>query len=380
MSYAELVKSVIQNKLCCYCGACVAVCQDNCLVFSGNGPKLEKACTECGRCIAACPGYGAPLSELENVVFNRQITNEEKASGLGAVIEDRNLVSADPEIVRKGYTGGKVTALLTHMLETGKIDGAVVTACGDATPYPHFSWPRIATSKEELLSCAGSKYMFSPNLAMLKDVANDDNLRSVVFVGLGCHIMGLRKLQLLGDAFKPLVEKISYSFGLFCGRTMMTAEDFLRLVSKLCDTTIEEIQTVHYHRIQDNNQFLVEYEVRLKNGEKKSRKLMVDDLFHLLTLQEIWHRCRMCLDYAADFADISFGGIHIISRTHKGEQLIQEAVADGILAPHSEYFGQNFEDNARKTDDFMIRLKKRHNVKRLKKYQKQQIPVPRFES
>lgn len=379
MAFKILYESVIKNKLCCFCGACVAVCPENCIAFFGSGPKLESHCTECGKCVEACPGNGAPLTKLMDAVLQREETEDEKKGGLGAIIEDRNLVSADPEILNIGYTGGKVTALLAYLIENRKIDGAIVTASGDSTPYPHFAWPRIAETKKAILQCGGSKYMFSPNLMLLKELAENDDLKSVAFVGLGCHVMGIRKLQLLGDDYRHLVEKISYVFGLFCGRAMLPSDDFLMLVAKLCETTVEEIDSVNFHRVPEETRFMVKYEVRLKNGQIKSREILIDHLFYMISLLDQWHRCRMCLDYASEFADVSFGGTHIISRTPTGEQLVQNALADGILVPQTERFRLAFEENAHKMDSFMIRLKKTYNLRRIKKNVKKRQPVPEFE-
>lgn len=379
MSYKLLFKSVIQNKLCCFCGACVAVCPQGSLAFLENGPRLVKPCLECCRCVAACPGHGAPLNKLIDTIFHRKPTDDEEKFGLGLMIEDRNLVSADPEILKTGYTGGKVTTLLTYLLKTKKIDGAIVTTCGDSAPYPHFAWPKVAKTREELLQCSGSKYMFSPTLMTLRDVAEDNQIHSIAFVGIGCHVMGIRKLQVLGESYKHLVKKISYVFGLFCGATMLSSEDFMRLVATLCDTDVNQIDYVDFNYVPKHTRFTVEYTVRLKNGRTKSRKIWIDDLFYMITMLEQWSRCRMCMDYAAEFADISFGGAHIISRTTIGEQLMQNAISEGILAPPSGQFRNIFAKNAQKTDAFMIRLKKKFNLRRIKKYSKKHQPVPEFD-
>lgn len=379
MSFHILYESVIQSKLCCFCGACVAVCPHDCIVFREKGPQLVNPCEECGKCMDACPGFGAPLAEITDSVFHRKLTAEEEKRGFGNVINDRNLVSTDPVFLQKGYNGGKVTALLDYLLKKNKIDGAIVASSGDAAPYPCFCWPEIAQNRSALLQCSGSKYMFSPNLMPLKEIAHDSRFRSIAFVGVGCHAMGLRKLQFLGGSYRPLIEKISYVFGLFCSGPLLSPEDFMRMVAKFCRTNVEDIDAIEFHRIIEDSKFNVEYSARLKNKEIRSRKIWINDLFFMMRLLDQWPRCGMCMDYSAEFADISFGAAHIISRTQTGEQLIREAVADGIFTvPPEDFLGKDFQKNAIDTDEKMIRAKKTFNLKRIKKNIRKQIPAPDF--
>lgn len=379
LSFKTLYDSVIESELCCFCGTCVSVCPEKCIEFSEKGPELVKSCSECGQCIIACPGYSVPLSMLNDAVFDRKPTENENTVGLGITISDHNLVSADTQIQNSGYTGGKLTALLAYLLEKKKIDGAIVSDCGEWSPYPHFAWPKIATTREELIQCAGSKYMFSPNMMLLDEIAKNDRLSSVAFVGVGCQIQGLRKLAMFGGTYRKLCEKISYVFGLFCGSVMLAPDDVIRLVAKLCQAAPEDIDKIDFRCVPGQAQFTLKYEVTLKNGQKKDRKILANDLFYIITLLNQWYRCRMCMDYSAEFADISFGGVHIISRTITGENLMQQAIADNILVSQNSPERCNFERYAHQTDAFMIRLKKKFNRKRIKGQEKREKPVPKYE-
>jgi coenzyme F420 hydrogenase subunit beta len=374
-SFEQLKEQVIDTQLCFFCGQCCAVCSTGCIAFKENGPELAGECVACGQCLEACPGLGAPHKKLDIQVFGREQTPEETARGLGIVLSDRNLVSADKEIQGKGYTGGKLTATLAYLLEKKEIDAAIVSQWGAGSPYPWVSWPMIAATREDIIKGAGSKYVFSPNLMALAAVAERADINSLAIVGLGCHMQGLRKLELLGQPYADLAKKVKYTFGLYCGSPMVGKEDFLTYVAKMMDVSVQDIATVDFKRV--SKEFDIAFEVVLKNGEKKVKRMNIMQLFEVIGPYQRWNRCKFCTDYAAEYADISFGGSHITCRTPKGENLINRAVAEGVLIP-SEPNGL-MDQMAKSIDQTMAKTKKVTNVKRINDYKSKGIPVPCYD-
>ena len=228
-SFQDLKSQAIDTQLCFYCGLCTAICKEGVIAFKGDGPELVGECIECGQCLEACPGLGAPLEELDKLVFGRTKTEQEDLSGLGIRLMDKNLVSGDKEILSCGYTGGKLTSILAYLLYNKEIDGAIISVWGDSSPFPWFSWPIVVTTRRELIKGAGSKYVFTPNLMALSEVAIRKDIQNCAIVGLGCHIQGLRKIQLLGEPYSHLAQKVKYAFGLYCGAPMMARQDILSL-------------------------------------------------------------------------------------------------------------------------------------------------------
>ncbi|MFO7965230.1 MAG: Coenzyme F420 hydrogenase/dehydrogenase, beta subunit C-terminal domain [Desulfobacterales bacterium] len=374
-SFDRLKENVIDTQLCIYCGQCIAVCSTGCIAFKENGPALDGECTACGQCIEACPGLGAPLKNLDLQVFGREKTNDEEKKGLGIYISDRNLVGTNNEIREKGYTGGKLTAVLAYLLEINEIDAAIVSQWGSASPYPWVSWPMIAKTRDDVIKGAGSKYVFSPNLMALAEAADRTDITSIAVVGLGCHIQGLRKLAHVGGPCTDLVKKVKYAFGLYCGAPMVSREDFLAYIADINGVSPMDIAAVDFRRV--SKEFDISFDVDLTNGEKKVKQFNIMHLFEILGRYPRWNRCRFCTDYASEYADVSFGGVHVTCRTEKGEDLINRAVADGWLAPAEP--DESAEQGAQIVDQNMARIKKVKNVERIRKYLNQAKPVPSYD-
>ncbi len=373
-TFQDLKTRVIDPQLCLFCGACVAVCPVKCLEFGADGPKQVADCTACGLCLPACPGAGAPHGEFDRVFLGRSRTEEEDRSGFGIRLEEYNLVSRDNEIHARGYTGGKLTAVLEHLLRTGKIDGAIVSTWGETSPFPWFAWPRVATDRQTLLAAAGSKYVFSPNLLALAEVAQRDDIQSVAFVGLGCHIQGLRKMILAGKPYARLTRKVKYLFGLYCGAPMVARDDFLQYVAELTEVPAETIKSVDFKRV--SAEFDVAFEVVDTEGGVARRTIHLLELFGILSPYPRWPRCNLCTDYSAEFADISFGGVHVTTRTQIGEEVIQNARAENILTAYAG--DENFPQMAAQVDKMLAKIKKGTNRRNIEERLNEDKPAPAY--
>ncbi|MDY6935522.1 MAG: Coenzyme F420 hydrogenase/dehydrogenase, beta subunit C-terminal domain [Spirochaetota bacterium] len=375
--FQELKERAIDTQLCFFCGTCVAVCPADCIVFKDNGPELDGECTDCGQCLETCPGLGAPLQELDSLVFGRLKTEEEDQSGMGIFIKDRNLVSGDEEIFNCGYTGGKITAILAYLLDKKEIDAAIISSWGKTSPFNWLSWPMIAKSRDDLINGTGSKYVFSPNLIALKEILDMKDIDDVALVGLGCHIQGLRKLQYLGKTYSNLVKKVKYSFGLYCGAPMKQKDDFLLHVAKLCEVSEQDIIQVDFRRV--SMEFDVVYEVVLKDGRKVSKQMNIFELFQILPQYQCWKRCRLCTDYSAEYADISFGGAHVTSRTPAGEDIVKRAIDDGWLITPQQNTNSMIDNMVEEIDRSMVMMKKVKNKKRIFDYRAKGNPTPEYD-
>ncbi|OYT43300.1 hypothetical protein B6U84_06250 [Candidatus Bathyarchaeota archaeon ex4484_40] len=68
------------------------------------------------------------------------------------------------------------------------IEGAIVSCVSEGKPLKPV--PKLATTVEEIIECAGTRYVYSPNpLAFREALAR--RVRSLAFVGTPCQIRAL---------------------------------------------------------------------------------------------------------------------------------------------------------------------------------------------
>lgn len=309
---ADLEAKVVHAGLCCYCGACGAFCREY-ITYEDEKPTTKEKCYEYhGACYDFCPRtFFAPF-DVERAIFGEV----RKDSVLGYYREILTARAKDPEIQKRAQDGGVVSALLTYMLESGKIEAAAVArrAEGDAWKPEPF----VATSKDDVLAAAGSKYTQCPVLLAVGDALLDGK-KSVALVGLPCHVQAMRKIQ-LSESFDVGADRVTMVIGLFCMETF----DMEALKQKLAeiDVKIEDVEKFNIKK----GKFLITVK-----GEEKS--IPIKDMKTAMR-----PACRVCYDFAAEFADVSVGSVGaelgwntVIVRSEKGAELVKEATEKGYL-------------------------------------------------
>ncbi|MCX8198451.1 MAG: Coenzyme F420 hydrogenase/dehydrogenase, beta subunit C-terminal domain [Sulfolobales archaeon] len=213
------VSENIERGFCSFCGACIAVCPFNNLSYELSNPSKptlgdSKFCKKCKQtlCVSVCPQLNVPreLFSINTYVFSE-------------AYEARSTI---PEVIKVAQDGGAVTSLLIAGLKLGLFDAALVTS-RDEVWRPK---PSIAVMDCEVIEAAGTKYVYSPTLLALKDLASRRGVKSVAIVGLPCQIMAVEKMKRLS---LKLFEGLSLvSIGLFCTHNF-TYEKILSLTNDL---------------------------------------------------------------------------------------------------------------------------------------------------
>jgi coenzyme F420 hydrogenase subunit beta len=227
--------------------------------------------------------------------------------------------STDPDWVARAQDGGLVSALLIHGLETDSLSGAVL---GDVIPdQRQIGRPLLATTREEVLGAAGSRYTYSPNtLALLEAMQRD--VKPIAVVGVPCQVDGVRLQQnssISLSVAKWYRDNISLVIGLLCSESF-THESI---------TKLGEMIDVEPSRIENIN-IKGKVVVRLDDGEIRTASLKQYQNFARPA-------CLYCLDYGAENADISAGGVGLddwtltLVRTEAGHRALQSAIEDGWI-------------------------------------------------
>jgi len=313
VSFEEsLAKSVIATGKCVGCGTCVVVCPLNCLEYAEEKPTLIKECKVCGICPQTCPQYEWSLSKAENIVFGRERKNEEEFG------VHRRLVIAqakDDKIMKVCQDGGVATALLLFALENGLIDGAIVA--GISREKPFYPIPRLATTPEEILECAGTKYSYSPNILALAEGVKQKKT-SMAFVGTPCQIRALRKMQMFG--LKKYTTPLKFLIGLMCSECF-TYEG-------LMEKHIREALGINLSDIRKMN---------IKGKMLVTTKAEVKTIPLAEIRQYARKSCVFCNDFSSELADVSLGGLGLenwtfaVIRTNQGEELFERAEKTGVI-------------------------------------------------
>ncbi|MCL1599580.1 MAG: Coenzyme F420 hydrogenase/dehydrogenase, beta subunit C-terminal domain [Actinomycetia bacterium] len=310
-----LMDEVVESGKCVGCAACVTICPVDVFDYVDERPQDTRtdACVLCVLCAEVCPVLRPADRDLPVMLERRAPAIDE---GFGAYSYGVYARSADPEWVARAQDGGLVSGLVIHGLETGALSGAVL---GDVMPEQRqIGRPLLATTREEVLGAAGSRYTYSPNTLALVEAMRRD-VKPLAVVGVPCQVDGVRLQQNSSISLSVAQwyrDNISLVIGLLCSEAF-THES----ISKL-----GEMIDVEPSRI-DNINIKGKVVVRLDDGEIRTASLRKYQDFARPA-------CLYCLDYGAENADISAGGVGLddwtltLVRTEAGHRALQAAIDD----------------------------------------------------
>jgi len=331
-TFKDLIAEVQRPGLCHQCGGCVAFCSSmnyGALELSETGrPRYHdpSRCIQCGVCYMICP---------EVDILDKEIQRKTNwTEPMGSVMDATMVRAKDEEILKRATDGGAVTAILTHMFEIGRIDGAAVTR--QTGPFNRQPW--LAVNQTEILESAGSHFdrsqkssitlytqdysTYSPSVRTLGPMAQK-GLSRVALVGTPCQINTVRKMESLGVGPS---DSIYCTLGLFCSGNYIFGDKRREKIERMGNFKWSDVEKLN---IKD------ECIIRLSNGE--TRAIPLEDLDFVKR-----RACRFCNDYSAEYADLSFGGIGaqegwttVVARTQLGLDILNEAKKT-VLEEHPE--------------------------------------------
>lgn len=295
-TFKHLIQEVHEPGICGQCGGCVSFCYAGDLIAIEMSPEGkphyidEENCLQCGICFLICPQINS-LDEDIKAQFNWE-------PPIGPYKHMVCAKTTDPEVEKVCSDGGVVTSILLYLLEHRLIDGAIVSV----SEGPFGRKPIVATTKEKIISAAGSRFIgksnieelgnfttYSQTMFALRDIKNLDMLKIAV-VGTPCQIHTIRKMQYLGVMPAHVVK---YVIGLFCLENFSFSADKISDVENTLGVKINDIKKINLKE---------DFMITTKDGETKH--------IPLSELEKVARpACFACTDYANDFADISVGGI-----------------------------------------------------------------------
>jgi len=237
---------------------------------------------------------------------------------LGTYKEAVSARATDKQIQKVSQDGGIVTALLTFALEEGVIEGAVVAGPTEKLWKPE---PLVAMTPEEILSAAGTKYTFSPNVAALKKAVRQYGLEKVGTVAIPCQLQGIRKMQSYPFGTRFLADKLALIVGIFC----MENFPFTSLETFVSEKMNSSTDVVEKMDIGKGKFWIKSF------GEETGLPLKETHGYEQAG-------CNICPDYTAELADVSTGSVGspdgwstVLKRTDAGASIFDQAVEAGII-------------------------------------------------
>ena len=136
-------------------------------------------------------------------------------------------------------------------------------------------------------------------------------------MGVPCHVLALRKLEAWQH---KLAENLKIIIGLFC-LWAFSSSKLLQHLSRNYNIEPSEIQRIS---------LAGEYLIHTKKGTTSIPLQKVKP--------NVLNRCRTCMDFSSELADISVGGAHplkdwslVVIRTKRGEDFFNDAVKHKVI-------------------------------------------------
>ncbi|MBO7562328.1 MAG: Coenzyme F420 hydrogenase/dehydrogenase, beta subunit C-terminal domain [Bacteroidales bacterium] len=319
------INEIRSSYLCNGCGLCSVVCAAKAITMKYDNigrlqPEInDNSCTNCGLCKRLCPSLDLKGIQLPN--DDDPYVGEVRQVFIGR---------ANDEIIYRGsQSGGLVTSILKYLFESVKIDGAIV--CKVDFGQELFPKAMLVTSVSDLFLCQKSSYV---PVDMVSGINNAAELKSLAVVGIGCHIQGFYALQNFKKEYK---EKIKYTLGLICDRTLCRT-----ITEVICNNTFKDKEKCLIWRDKSHGYKEARLLIRTRDGQEK-----VLPRWHRFVLKDPFTnpRCRICFDKLNVHADIVLGdpwgmnGVDwvngesvVITRTETGNSIISDMIKSGIVS------------------------------------------------
>lgn len=321
------VQKLLDKKICCGCGACSVVCPESCIDFvygkRYNFPSVDQSrCTDCSKCMKVCSGSFLLDGDYD----------ESKSNTFDKDIDCYLIHSTDDEIRLDASSGGFITALILHLIETGQVDGGIVARSDPDRPI--LSESLIATDRKTLLQCRASRYAPVSSCTVLSQVLQRPG--RYVFVGTPCMIESLCKLH---EYHPELKDRIVLTVALICAG--MDSHTNTRAYLQRYGVDESRVRRIsfrgggwpgRFRAFGDDDEILLD------------RPLLGDSLVYLVG-QDNYLRCWNCVDHWGCMADISVsdpwcdemvenetkGRSAVMVRTLRGKQAVESAIENGDL-------------------------------------------------
>jgi len=272
------------------------------------------------------------INRFADRLFKRRWTPERIQKYLGEVRSAWLAYAQDEEIRGNAASGGTITAVLAHLLESRQIDGALVltsTVTGNEVKAEY----RIATTREELVQAQGSKYFETNFTHDAVPLIQDFNGRLALTL-LPCDTWVVNRLMRNN---LEVAQKIALRIALFCGH--ISDPGLTRLVIRKAKKP--GLSLVHFRNRIGHWRGKLQFGFEDGSQTQKPFSAFSDyqNLYFFCA-----RKCLRCHDHAGYDSDLAVGDIWlmamknnpikhnaVLARTEIAEKFLQSAFQAGAL-------------------------------------------------
>lgn len=325
---SETLARVRRGRLCTGCGACAAISEKIRIARTEDGfnrPVATATLTwqEDKHIAAVCPGLGV---RTERAAEADPLWGRVRSAWSGH--------ATGPALRFRAASGGALSALLVHLVESGKVDYILHTA---ADPHdPAGNRTVVSRTRDAIATASGSRYAPSSPLAEI-----EQHLRAgqrFAFVGKPCDVAALRAMARRDVRIEA---QIPYMLSFFCAGvpSRKGAHEIFRRMG----VGEGEVNTFRYR----GNGWPGSATATLHDGSE--RRMGYRESWGDILSKHVQFRCKICPDGSGGLADITCGDAWhgdgagypvfeeadgqslVLARTPRGEALLNSAITAGLL-------------------------------------------------
>lgn len=329
---SQAIAKIVEGDLCVGCGACatmfVVPAAEMSLTPDGFlRPLQTRALTadEARVFTRVCPG-GHLAHQHRDASFHA-LWGPVQFAGTG--------YATDQEVRFRGSSGGGLSALAIHLLESGAVQGVLHIAPGATAAFDNVA--QISTTRADVLRAAGSRYAPAAPLAKVHECLALPGL--FAFIGKPCDVAALRAL---GKERPEVAAKFPVLLSFMCAGTpgIKGTEAVVRQLG------FEPGEVVRF-RYRGNGWPGM---ARAETADGRHAEMDYDRSWGQVLNRHLQFRCKICPDGTGEFADVSCADAWhadekgyplftetdrrslILGRTGVGRQLVADARQAGVLA------------------------------------------------
>jgi coenzyme F420 hydrogenase subunit beta len=331
ISASPTIQRVLKGELCTGCGLCAGVSGGKVTMGTvppGYSRPMAAAPVDVDaerKIAAACPG---------NVVAAWPAAPQRHAAW-GPWYQTLSGYAADADVRFRASSGGALSALLIHALDTGLVDAVLHNTADPASPSRNLvTW---SDTRDGVLEGAGSRYAASSPLAGIDAALAQP--RRFAFVGKPCDVAALRQLATVDPRVN---ERVPLMLSFFCAG--VPSHDGADRITRALGFEPEDVRSFRY---RGNGWPGL---TRVETHDGRVGEMRYADSWGGQLSKEVQFRCKICPDAVGGVADIAcadawYGGESgypqfeeqdgrslIMSRTAIGDRLLRDAMAAGTIA------------------------------------------------